>query len=155
MGHWIERERPDGWSLSECPVEFIEQPMAKGMEQEMSAIARDFPVKLALDESICFLDDLKALGDSQWEESMSSNHRSRAVARLYWTSWKSYLRTQLSFLALLNRWLELLRLSAWPSNLMLQVRALRFRAEDLFLKDGVAAIGAFFAAGWFGIDGGF
>lgn len=52
---------------SEFPVEYLEQPMAKGLEGEMTAIARDFPVRMALDESVCFVDDLKRWSDSHWE----------------------------------------------------------------------------------------
>jgi len=52
---------------SEFPVEYLEQPMAKGLEREMTAIARDFPVRIALDESVCFVDDLKRWSDSHFE----------------------------------------------------------------------------------------
>jgi len=52
---------------SEFPVEYLEQPMAKGLEREMTAIARDFPVRIALDESVCFVDDLKRWSDFHFE----------------------------------------------------------------------------------------
>ena len=65
----LDREKTTRWLewASEFPVEYIEQPMARGLEREMNSIARDFPVKLALDESVCFVDDLKRWSDFHWE----------------------------------------------------------------------------------------
>ena len=65
----LDRAKTIQWLelASELPVEYLEQPMAKGLEGEMRTIARDFPVRMALDESVCFVDDLKRWSDSHWE----------------------------------------------------------------------------------------
>ncbi|MDQ8180207.1 o-succinylbenzoate synthase [Pelagicoccus sp. SDUM812005] len=57
---WLER-------TAELPVEFIEQPLPQGEEQEMRRLAADFPTPLALDESVGSVDDLKRWRDEQWE----------------------------------------------------------------------------------------
>lgn len=56
---WLE-------SVSELPVEFIEQPMAKGEEATMLELAKDFPIPIALDESAVSVDDLKRWKDRHW-----------------------------------------------------------------------------------------
>ena len=56
---WLE-------SLQDVPVEFVEQPMAKGSEGEMLRLCGDFPIPIALDESVCSVDDLKRMRDLQW-----------------------------------------------------------------------------------------
>lgn len=56
---WLER-------AAELPIEFIEQPLRRGAEDEMMRIASDFPTQLALDESIGSVDDLKRWRDAQW-----------------------------------------------------------------------------------------
>lgn len=56
---WLE-------ATAELPVEFIEQPLAVGEEGEMLRLAGDFPTPLALDESVCAVDDLKRWRDAQW-----------------------------------------------------------------------------------------
>jgi len=56
---WLER-------LEGLPVEFLEQPLARGMESEMARLAADFPTPLALDESVGSVDDLKRWRDEQW-----------------------------------------------------------------------------------------
>ncbi len=53
--------------LSEIPgVEFIEQPMSKGNEDTMERLCGDYPTPIALDESVCQVDDLKRWRDRQW-----------------------------------------------------------------------------------------
>lgn len=47
-------------------IEYVEQPMAKGEEATMMRLAEDYPTPLALDESVCSLDDLKRWRDEQW-----------------------------------------------------------------------------------------
>lgn len=56
---WLER-------AAELPVEFIEQPLAAGLESEMERLGRDYPTPLALDESVGSVDDLKRWRDAQW-----------------------------------------------------------------------------------------
>lgn len=56
---WLEAL--EGW-----PVEFLEQPMEKGAEGELFRLAEDYPTPLALDESVCSVDDLKRWRDAQW-----------------------------------------------------------------------------------------
>ncbi|MDQ8203260.1 o-succinylbenzoate synthase [Pelagicoccus sp. SDUM812003] len=53
-------------AVSELPVEFLEQPLPKGQEKEMRRLAGDFPTAIALDESVCSVDDLKRWRDEQW-----------------------------------------------------------------------------------------
>lgn len=74
---WLE------WA-AENPVEFIEQPLAKGEELEMRKIGSDFPTPLALDESVGSVDELKRWRDQQWlglyviKPSLSGGFRSLA-----------------------------------------------------------------------------
>ena len=52
-GAW-ERRQAQRW-LAHCaerPVEFVEQPVAAGDEDTLLGLAREFPVTLALDESV-------------------------------------------------------------------------------------------------------
>lgn len=56
---WLER-------CAEWPVEFLEQPLPVGQEREMMRLADDFPTPIALDESVCAVDDLKRWRDAQW-----------------------------------------------------------------------------------------
>lgn len=54
--------------LAEIPaIEYLEQPLAKGQEETMMRIAGDYPTALALDESVCHVDDLKRWRDRQWQ----------------------------------------------------------------------------------------
>lgn len=48
------------------PVEFIEQPLPVDAAEEMSALAQDTPVTLALDESVLTADDVKRWRDREW-----------------------------------------------------------------------------------------
>jgi O-succinylbenzoate synthase len=52
---WLER-------CAERPVEFIEQPVAPADVDSLMGLARDYPVKLALDESVVRLDEAR-----QWQ----------------------------------------------------------------------------------------
>ncbi len=56
---WLER-------LADWPIDFLEQPMPRGCEDEMLRLASDFPTTMALDESIGNADDLKRWRDRQW-----------------------------------------------------------------------------------------
>ena len=56
---WLE-------SVQDLPVEFIEQPLPLGEEDTMLRLSADFPTPLALDESVCRVDDLKRWRDAQW-----------------------------------------------------------------------------------------
>ncbi|MCH6258010.1 o-succinylbenzoate synthase [Puniceicoccaceae bacterium K14] len=54
--------------LADVPVvEFLEQPLEKGEEDTMMRMMADFPTRLALDESVCHVNDLKRWRDQQWE----------------------------------------------------------------------------------------
>ncbi|MBC2605715.1 o-succinylbenzoate synthase [Pelagicoccus albus] len=57
-----------GWleHAAGLPVEFIEQPLPMGQEKEMMRLAADFPAPIALDESVCSVDDFKRCRDAQW-----------------------------------------------------------------------------------------
>ena len=125
---------------SEFPVEYIEQPMAKGMEREMSSIARDFPVKLALDESVCFVDDLKRWSDFHWEgvyvvKPSIAGSRQALLEELgnlpdHSVVFSSALESMIGASTALSLAIESGK----------QVRALGFGVEDLFLKDGVSLL---------------
>ena len=53
--------------LADVPgIEYLEQPMAKGEEDTMERLCLDYPTTLALDESVCRVDDLKRWRDRQW-----------------------------------------------------------------------------------------
>lgn len=54
-------------ALADLPVEFLEQPLPKGEERLMIALSRDYPTRLALDESVVFVDDLYRWRDEHWE----------------------------------------------------------------------------------------
>ncbi len=56
---WLER-------LVDLPIEFLEQPLPPGQEQEMLRFSADFPTPLALDESVTSVDDIKRWRDQQW-----------------------------------------------------------------------------------------
>ncbi len=56
---WLE-------AVASLPVEFIEQPLEVGAEGEMARLAAGFPTALALDESVCAVDDLRRWRDAQW-----------------------------------------------------------------------------------------
>ncbi len=53
--------------LADTPAEFLEQPLAKGEERTMQALAQDYPTPIALDESVCSVDDLKRWKDAHWD----------------------------------------------------------------------------------------
>lgn len=55
-----------GWGrfLSEFPVEFVEQPLAVGLEKEAIEIGRNHSISVAFDESVCQLDSLERLSQS-------------------------------------------------------------------------------------------
>ncbi|MDE3085066.1 MAG: o-succinylbenzoate synthase, partial [Verrucomicrobiota bacterium] len=61
-GAW-QRRQAERWleRCAERPVEFVEQPIAadaRGAEDSLLGLARDYPTPVALDESICGDDDL-------------------------------------------------------------------------------------------------
>ena len=47
-------------------IEFLEQPLPRGEEERMFALAEDFPISLALDESVTGFEDLKCLVNKGW-----------------------------------------------------------------------------------------
>jgi O-succinylbenzoate synthase len=53
-------------AAEDWPVEFIEQPLSADAAEELSALARDTPVTLALDESVLSADDVKRWRDRGW-----------------------------------------------------------------------------------------
>lgn len=57
--NWLE-------SLAELPVEFLEQPLRRGEEETMGRLSMDYPTPLALDESVCSIDDLNRWRDQHW-----------------------------------------------------------------------------------------
>ena len=66
-GAW-ERRHAERW-LARCadrPVEFVEQPVAPGDEDTLLGLARDFPVTLALDESVGRLTEAKRWQSLGW-----------------------------------------------------------------------------------------
>ena len=52
--------------LAEMPIEFLEQPMARGEEATMLRLSEDYPTRLALDESVRSVDDLNRWRDEHW-----------------------------------------------------------------------------------------
>jgi len=66
-GAW-DRRTAERW-LARCaerPVEFLEQPAAAGQDDLLLGLAADFPVTLALDESVTGLDALRAWAGRGW-----------------------------------------------------------------------------------------
>ncbi len=66
-GAW-NRRNAARW-LARCadrPVEFIEQPVAPAEEDTLLGLANDYPVKLALDESVVHLSDARRWRDLGW-----------------------------------------------------------------------------------------
>ena len=66
-GAW-ERRHAQRW-LARCadrPVEFVEQPVAAGDDDTLLGLAREFPVTLALDESVVRLADAKRWQGLGW-----------------------------------------------------------------------------------------
>jgi O-succinylbenzoate synthase len=53
-------------AAQDWPVEFFEQPLAVEEVEDLSALARDTPVMLALDESVLTADDVKRWRDREW-----------------------------------------------------------------------------------------
>ncbi|MCH2386862.1 MAG: o-succinylbenzoate synthase [Opitutales bacterium] len=136
----LDRVRTTQWMefASECPVEFIEQPMAKGMEREMRVIARDFPVKLALDESICFVDDLKRWSDSHWEGVYVVKPSIAGSRHALLNELEKLPEDSVVFSSSLESMVgasAALRVAIESDK---QVRALGFGAEELFLNDGAS-----------------
>ena len=58
-GRWLER-------CAERPVEFVEQPVAPADEDSLLGLAGDFPVKLALDESVVRLAEARRWQGLGW-----------------------------------------------------------------------------------------
>ncbi|HVT74528.1 MAG TPA: o-succinylbenzoate synthase [Lacunisphaera sp.] len=56
---WLER-------CADRPVEFVEQPVAPSDPDALLGLAADYPVKLALDESIVRLDEARAWQERGW-----------------------------------------------------------------------------------------
>ncbi len=66
-GAW-ERRQAQRW-LAHCaqrPVEFVEQPVAASEEDTLLGLAREFPVTLALDESVVRLDEARRWQSLGW-----------------------------------------------------------------------------------------
>jgi len=66
-GAWSRRQA-EKW-LARCadrPVEFVEQPVAANDESALHGLAEDFPVKLALDESVVQLDEARRWQAEGW-----------------------------------------------------------------------------------------
>lgn len=66
-GAW-NRRTAERW-LTRCadrPVEFVEQPVAPDDEAALHGLAEDFPVKLALDESVAQLDEARRWQAEGW-----------------------------------------------------------------------------------------
>ncbi|HWA25308.1 MAG TPA: o-succinylbenzoate synthase [Lacunisphaera sp.] len=66
-GAW-NRKQAEKW-LARCadrPVEFVEQPVAPEDESALHGLAEDFPVKLALDESVVQLDEARRWQAEGW-----------------------------------------------------------------------------------------
>ncbi len=58
-GRWLER-------CAGVPVEFVEQPVAPAEEDTLRGLAQDYPVKLALDESVVRLDEARRWQELGW-----------------------------------------------------------------------------------------
>ena len=52
--------------LTDTPVEYLEQPLPRGQEETMRALAMDFPTAIALDESVVSAEDLYRWRDAHW-----------------------------------------------------------------------------------------
>ncbi len=66
-GGWT-RKQAERW-LARCaerPIEFVEQPVAPADEDVLSGLAADYPVKLALDESVVRLADARRWQGQGW-----------------------------------------------------------------------------------------
>lgn len=66
-GAW-NRRQAEKW-LARCadrPIEFVEQPVAPTDESALHGLAEDFPVKLALDESVAQLDEARRWQAEGW-----------------------------------------------------------------------------------------
>ena len=66
-GAW-DRRQAERW-LARCadrPIEFVEQPVDPADESTLHGLAEDFPVKLALDESIAQLDEARRWQAEGW-----------------------------------------------------------------------------------------
>jgi O-succinylbenzoate synthase len=66
-GAW-DRRQAGRW-LTRCadrPVEFVEQPVAPDEEETLHGLAEDYPVKLALDESVTGLDEARRWQAEGW-----------------------------------------------------------------------------------------
>lgn len=66
-GAW-DRRQAERW-LERCadrPVEFVEQPVAPTEEDTLHGLAEDYPVKLALDESVTQLDEARRWQAEGW-----------------------------------------------------------------------------------------
>jgi len=126
---WLE-------SVSELPVEFIEQPMAKGEEATMFQLAMDYPVPIALDESAVSMDDLKRWKDQHWtglfviKPSLSGSGRELKEEIGAWDPrslvFSSSLETMIGSAHALILALEVSR----------GTRALGFGVDSLFVDDG-------------------
>lgn len=66
-GGWTRRQAEKFLArCAERPVEFVEQPLAPDDEDGLLGLARDFPVKLALDESVVRLDAARHWQERGW-----------------------------------------------------------------------------------------
>ncbi len=66
-GAW-DRRTAERW-LGRCadrPIEFVEQPVAPADESTLHGLAEDYPVKLALDESVAQLDEARRWQAEGW-----------------------------------------------------------------------------------------
>lgn len=66
-GAWSRRDA-ERW-LARCadrPIDFVEQPVAPDDESALHGLAEDFPVKLALDESVARLDEARRWQAEGW-----------------------------------------------------------------------------------------
>ncbi len=136
----LDRAKTIQWLeyASDVPVEYLEQPMAKGSEREMSIIARDFPARLALDESVCFVDDLKRWNDFHWEgvyvvkPSIAGGRRALLDELLRIPDERVVFSSSLETLVGASTAIGLAIESTKRS------RALAFGVEDLFQNDGAS-----------------
>ena len=66
-GAWTRRQAEKWLALcADRPVEFVEQPVGADDESALHGLAEDFPVKLALDESVVQLDEVRRWQAEGW-----------------------------------------------------------------------------------------
>ncbi|TVR53331.1 MAG: o-succinylbenzoate synthase [Puniceicoccaceae bacterium] len=66
-GAWTPRLAADwlAWAM-ELPIAYVEQPLPREAEADLTQLDQDFPGQVALDESVVTSDDLKAWRDRGW-----------------------------------------------------------------------------------------